>query len=109
MKYFLVKESGNYADEFDIEGFKLFESDSEEDLKKIILNKIKEDYLDEDDEELIFPMEFGFGTNEAVEINSESELWDGLNITEISETEYTILLKLFPSVDKYPFGLTGIL
>lgn len=103
MKYFLVKESGNYADEFDIQGFKIFEAESEEKVKEQIIS----DRFDDDIPE--YPLELYFGTNEAVEINSEQELWSMLDITEISKQDYDVLLRLFPSVNKNSFGLTGIL
>lgn len=101
MKYFLVKENSNYADEFDIKGFKIFKAESEEILREEIKNKV----LDGDE----FPLEKYFGTNEAIEINNEEELWQNISIEPISKDDYILLLMLFPSVDKYSFGLTAIL
>jgi hypothetical protein len=101
MKHFLVKEDSNYADEFDLQGFKLFEAESEEDLKSTILLRV----LDGGE----FPLDKYFGTNEVIEIEDEEALWNMLDITEISKTDYDILLKLFRFINKSPFGLTGIL
>lgn len=97
MKNFLVKEDGNWADEFDLAGFKI--------LKKESLSKVKESLIDGRE----FPCEIYFGTNEAQEYSSKKEFFADLTIKEITEEEYRLLKKLFPGCDSYAFGTTAIL
>jgi len=96
MKCYLVIEEDNYADEFDISGFRLYEAESEEELKKRILDDFFGNYIeDEEDEEDLqateFPINVYFGTNECIEIEDEEEFFRGLRIEEISYFEYTAI------------------
>ena len=99
MKYYLVTESGNYADEFDIEGFALFKAESEDELKSSLWKSISENHEVEDreneyeegDKHLAGPMEFYFGTNEAVTYNSKEEIFEELGVSEITEAEYNTI------------------
>lgn len=97
MKHFLVKESGNWADEFDLAGFMIFKKESLSDLKKSLIDGRE------------FPCEIYFGTNEAQEYSNEKEFFADLTIKEITEEEYKFLKKLFPGCDSYAFGTTAIL
>lgn len=114
MNYFLIKEDDNYADEFDIEGFKIEKSKlSIEDYKKNLLLEVlmeRGDY-DEDDNEIPgkFPLEFYFGTNEAIEIRDEKDFWRVVSVEPISKAEYDTLKKLFPTSVDYAFGTTAII
>ena len=98
MKHYLIIENSNYADEFDLQGFVIKDAESEEALKKQILEGVLEDEGD-------FPIEKYFGTNEYTEISDENELWSMLSIYEINEKEYKILLKLLGP----HFGITSLL
>lgn len=88
MKYYIVKENSNYADEFDIEGFKLCQATSIDQVKQDIL----EQYADEDG--IDYPLELYFGSNESQSYNSEEELFNDLIIQEISEIEYNSIIKI---------------
>ncbi len=102
MKYYLVTESGNYADEFDIEGFALFKAESEQALKDNLWKSIssnheveeRENDYEEDDKHLAWPMEFYFGTNEAITYNSKEEIFQELVISEITKSQYNIIKDL---------------
>jgi len=107
MKYFLVKENSNWADEFDLEGFKVFKSKSLDSLKSTLLSQfVAERGKTEEDP---FPTECSFGTNEYIEIESEEEFFESLTIIEINEDEYKCLKKLFPHCNDWAFGTTAIL
>jgi hypothetical protein len=98
MKYYLVIESNDYADEFDIEGFKVFKSENEESLEIQLI----------DDQE--FPCEKYFGTNEAIEFETKEDFLESLSIVEITEEELKVLKKLFgKDITKYAFGTTSII
>lgn len=107
MKYFLVKEDANWADEFDLQGFKVFESDSEDSLKSELLSEFVADRCDDDEDP--FPTECYFGTNEAVVVESEEDFFNALTFVEISNDEYNCLIKLFPRCHDWAFGTTAIL
>ena len=92
-KHFLVIENSNYADEFDLQGYRLFKANSEEELKELLL------------EDRDFPEEFYFGTNECIEIDSEEEFFDCLDIQEISKEQYKVLEKLLGD----SFGITSLI
>ena len=59
MKYFIVQETSDYADEFDIEGFKLYQGDSEKEIQLKVLDQFKnyEGIIE-------YPLNLYFGTNE---------------------------------------------
>lgn len=93
MKYFIINEYSDYADEFSLEGFKLVKSESEEELKKELLSQFE------------FPVELSFGTNEFQEYETEKDLMGDLSISEITEEEYTIIEKVLGT----NYGTTAIL
>lgn len=93
MKNYIVIESVNYADEFDIEGFKIIQGDSESDVMDGILENIE------------FPDEFYFGTNEAVDYETEDDVRDALSITEIPDEDLKVIQKYFGD----SFGLTALI
>ena len=100
MKYWLVTESGNYADEFNLEAMQIFEGETEAE----VLDSVFEDRLsDEEDDE--WPKEFYFGTNECIEYDSKEELYDSVSITEITKEEYDTINKLLGT----SFGTGAIL
>ena len=99
MNNFLVKESADYADEFNCEGFKIIKGESKENVIDGLIENQGGD----------FPMECCFGTNESLQFDNKNEFIQALNIIQITDEEVTILKKLFPNCDKHSFGTTGIL
>ena len=99
-KYFLVKESGCWADEFNLEGFKVVEAEnSEAAIDKVIKQRTDQSY----------PIELYFGTNESQTYESREELVNDLGVQEITEEEFKVLNKLFPDCKTSAFGTTAIL
>ena len=95
MNKYLVIETANWADEFDIQGFKIIEADSIKEVEDKLTNTLS------------FPCELGFGTNEDQYYNTKEELLNDIEINLISEEEFKVLDKLFEI--KYSFGVTAIL
>jgi hypothetical protein len=83
----LVDSAVNWADEFDVYGFHIF---SDEDWKEYL------SFLDD----ITYPRERYFGTNESVEFSSKEEYLQQLRITDISKDEEVVLRRFFP----YGFG-----
>lgn len=82
MKYFLIKESRDYADEFDTHGVTVRTSESKEKLKQQITDDFEE-----------YGEELYFGSNECHLIESPQELLGALQIEEITKEEYEVFLK----------------
>lgn len=81
--YYLIKFDKDWADEFNVYGFKIFEQQEWDKLyKKLKKNKDKE-------------TSFGFGTNEGWDDETIQSFLDDLEIIEITEDEKTTLEKLF--------------
>ena len=100
MKYFIATESGNYADEFDLEKMQLVKAKSrEEALERVFADALA------DDEEEEWPKEFYFGTNEAVEYDSKEELFEAISLQELTKQEYDTIEKYLGT----SFGTGGIL
>jgi hypothetical protein len=93
MKKFLVKEDSCWADEFDLEGFKIIEAETKELVEEILL-KGRE-----------FPCEIYFGSNECQEYESKEEFLNDISISEISDNDAEVLLRLLGT----HFGVTAIL
>lgn len=100
MAYFLIKEDQDYSDEFNLQGFMVIASENTDTLKGDLLNNA-------DIEK--FPATKYFGSNEMVEVEDEYQFWEALEIQEITEEEFNVLLKLFPKCDSYAFGLTALI
>ena len=81
-KFILAKFKSDWADEFDVHGFKVM---TEEQYKVWLkeLNAVR------------WPQEMYFGTNEAFEFNSLDEYQECIEIQLIDENEYIALKKLF--------------
>ena len=86
----LVKFNDNYADEFDVGGFRFYEEKEWNKYKKLVKEKIK------------FPKEASFGTNEFIEYNSAEDYFKCTEVKKLSEEEYNFLVKLF---GKYGIGI----
>lgn len=85
----LVKFSDNYSDEFDVDGFKLFETAAEQvDWE----NALREEWAEYSDTE---EMELYFGTNEFIYISKEDYFDRAITIKEITHTEYYFLEENF--------------
>jgi hypothetical protein len=92
----LITSRMDYADEFDVHGF-------------IVLDKEKFDYYDAR-AKMYFEtsgaeINCSFGTNESVVLDSYYKWESGLTVTDISDVEAEVLLKLF---GKWGFGPTFI-
>ena len=82
--HYLVKFEDNWADEIDISGFKLFEKDKWEELKKKILTITGE-------------INIYFGSNEDNEYDNAEDLLSCFKTYPITSEQYNLILKLFPS------------
>lgn len=107
----LVIFSDNYADEFDLEGFKIFSS--KEDWEEYLsfaekyfekrVNKQKEDWIKKHGEPkyswqpIIEGIDFGFGTNEALNYTSFNEFKNCFTVKEISMEEGQTIIKTIGS------------
>ena len=85
MKYFLVTKNEDYADEFDVEGFSIFEGESKQD----ILNQLTPS------EDVSFPTERYFGTNEAIQYDDLKDYLESFEFKELTKEEYDTINKLF--------------
>ena len=82
MNYYLVRYEGNWSDEFDVY-FHTVMDENELTKSKKLVKEWKQDWY-----------EFGFGTNEDLEISKE-EILDCLeNARELTEDEYEVLFQL---------------
>ena len=75
----LVTFKSNWADEFDVEGFKIFEKEEWEDL------------VEEMHTEVEFPHECHFGTNEWIDFESPEEYLACCKIQELTYLEATVI------------------
>lgn len=84
MKYFLIEQDNNYADEFDVQGFFTQEAESKEELLESLKPK-----------GVSFPAEIYFGTNEEIRFSDMEDYMSSFDIREISENKYDMLDSLF--------------
>lgn len=90
LKYYLIKERNNWADEIDIEGFVVIETKNIEEWKEDLISDTLLERGKED-----FPIAIYIGTNEAIDFKSKQEVFDTLEITEISMVQYQLFKKHF--------------
>lgn len=91
MNYYIIKTNANYADEFDIEGFTLKQSELDlKDFKNEYYKNIEEEYGG-------YPIESYFGTNESIEIDNRKTLEEFVQIKKITEEEYNSINKVLGS------------
>lgn len=85
MSHYLLTFSKDWADEFEVYGFKTVTVEDSA--------KMNERYYSSEE-----PFEYEFGTNEGWDGDEdEAEVWDAnVTKTRISEEEYNVLMKLFP-------------
>lgn len=86
MKHVLIKFSGNWADEMDIEGFSIISKDHWE-------------YMKLEAEHTEFPIEMGVGTNEDIVFENAYEYIHSFIVRDISEEERKTIKKFFTSYD----------
>lgn len=91
----LVKFNDNYADEFDVDGFRLYTKENWIKIEALISAHFKENG----------EWEFYFGTNEGIEYYDLETLVSTLVISEVSEEEVKTLIKLFPRCESYGYGI----
>jgi hypothetical protein len=97
LNYYLIKERNNWADEINIEGFVVIETEDIEQWKEDLISDQLLEFEQED-----FPIEISIGTNESIEFKSKKEVFDTLEITEISMVQYQFFKKHF----KRSFGVS---
>ena len=93
-KYFLVRYSVDYADEFDVEGMKIF---TEAEYNSFLDNQSYAKDLEEKGEREVGEwgmIELYFGTNEFLSFDSVDEVIKALEVQEITEQEFNTLKSL---------------
>ena len=93
MKYYLGFWKSNWADEMDVEGFKVF---NEEEYELIVskIEKFKNEYeVDSSDED--YEISFLIGSNEDMCYDSKDDLISEISFEEISKEEYDSNKKRF--------------
>jgi hypothetical protein len=83
MTYFLVQFKNNWSDEFDVEGFRVFDQDELAEFYSLL------------DLPNMFPNEYEFGTNELIEFDTKEEYLECLTIGQIAVNEAKFLRKVF--------------
>jgi hypothetical protein len=81
MSYFLVRWTASWADEMDVDGFKIFTPGKWEDFKSKLKNR-KEQF------------EIFVGSNESIDYKNGNQLLKELDVTEITDEEYHVIKKL---------------
>ncbi len=81
MDYVVVKFSRNWADEFDVYGFRVLEKSVWEKEREMI--------------SVLPHIEYYFGTNEGWEYEDPREFLENYSVTEISHDDASIMLKVF--------------
>jgi hypothetical protein len=90
----LVKYDSNWADEMDIDGFRVFTDKQWEKYQKDFKKLFKEDR----------GYTYYVGTNEDIEYNSFDEFMSDLKVSEITDEEATVLKKFFDNLTTYGYG-----
>ncbi len=81
--YLLVKFEDNYADEFDVDGFRLLRGQQWiEHVKEIVEGK--------------YPCEYGLGTNEWIEYEHPYDMLETFKVHRLTEEQYAWMEGLFP-------------
>lgn len=88
----LVKFQADYADEFDVYGFKVFHDSEWEDTLKAIKENAE------------FPAELGFGSNEYITLETFEDYERCIDVTRIEDEQAAFLAEQFPNSDTYGWG-----
>lgn len=100
----LVKFDDNWADEMDMDGFKLFNSKEEwEKLIEDFVAQHKDDHDCEEDEDLP-SICISFGTNEDNEYDTMEELLRNFELVEVTDEEAAALEHIFPECVSHGYG-----
>ncbi len=91
--FHLIKYNDNWADEMDLDGFRLMERKEYKEFVKGI-RAIKE-----------FPLEIYFGTNQEVTFESVEDIMKSLKFETVTEDEFALLEALFPQAARWGYGV----
>jgi hypothetical protein len=91
--YYLVKFKDNWADEMDLDGFRLMTMNEWDEFVKNI-NSLK-----------YFPFEVYFGTNEFIEYRNPEEILNRFQMTPLTADEHHTLKQLFPQAARWGYGM----
>jgi hypothetical protein len=91
--FHLVKYNDNWADEMDLDGFRLMERIEYKEFVKDI-KAIKS-----------FPLEVYFGTNQFVIFESVEDIMKSLKFETVTEDEFALLTALFPQAARWGYGM----
>lgn len=83
MKYYLLTQRTNWADEINFEGFLIVEAENEEDAFKAIISRNQK-----------FPCIVSVGSNEEIEFKTKEAYLRTFRVKEISEEEYDVIGKV---------------
>ena len=89
----LVKYDSNWADEMDIDGFKVLTDKQWEKYQRDFKKHFKEEWYT-----------YYVGTNEEIEYGDFEEFRNDFNVSEITDEEAAVLEKLFGNLSKYSYG-----
>lgn len=90
--FHLVKYNDNWADEMDLDGFRLMERNEYREFVKGI-KAIKR-----------FPLEIYIGTNQEVTYESVEDIIKALKFETVTKDEFALLTTLFPQAAKWGYG-----
>ena len=79
----LIKFQADWADEFDVYGFK-------------VVTDIEWEQIQEAIQKIEYPREYGFGTNEQILFESSDEFMRALKVVDVTDDEVEVLQKCFP-------------
>lgn len=87
-EYHVVRFNSNYADEFDVEGIRIFDDwkEYQETMKK----------------DVSYPHEFYFGTNEQLEFESYEDLMQSMQATRITQDQALVIANFVGDIGYFP-------
>lgn len=92
--YKLIKYSGNWADEMDVDGFRIISDKQFKEWEKGWKKTFKEDG----------EFTFGIGTNENIPYEDYESFMAEFEVTDITNEEYGAISNLFPTAESYGYG-----
>lgn len=100
--YKLVKYEDNYADEFDIVGFKIMTEQEYFEWRDMV----EKSFLFDEDNQVrdTTDREFYFGTNEFVTYQNANQYFDQLEVIDLANHEAAALLSMFAKEIQYGYG-----
>lgn len=91
-QYYLVKFADNWADEMDLDGFRIMNDKQLDEFTKGIRN-IKN-----------FPLEIYFGTNEYIPYENQEQIMRTIKIQPLTAGEKALFDRSFPQAAKWGYG-----